>query len=420
MTAWAAPDSVPVVLWQLAISSRWARTAATTTGMYSARQPAITALIAACSAVTVTSRVGTWPSTSSLSRPAAARNRSHLLGRGRHDGQAVGPAPLEVVLDERVGVGVLVARRPQHGGDSTVSAWSHAAAPRPSTEPTRSRRSTTGTSSPTTPSPSTATRSVGSRRRTLERLERVVAAGVGGRPRAVVGRLARPASPRRRPHRLRPPRRPSRARRSSPTRPPVNLHKLASAALRASPRPHGDRHRPSATSRPTGTCSRGWGRSAGSMARTPDGLADDVGLVAFSHVDYRTGAVADLAGITEAAHAAGRGSCGTSATRPASCPSTSPTHEVDLAVGATYKYLCGGPGSPAFAYVRRDLIDALRSPIPGLARPPRPVRHGADVRAGRRRPAVPGRHADRPGPRLRRGGRPRCSATPASRPCARR
>jgi kynureninase len=145
----------------------------------------------------------------------------------------------------------------------------------------------------------------------------------------------------------------------------VNLHKLAAAALRA-----GGRDRPVVvTDRGNFPTDRYVLEALGPVRWVDEpgigALGDDVGLVAFSHVDYRTGAVADLAGITAAAHAAGARVLWDLSHSVGVVPVDLAAHEVDLAVGATYKYLCGGPGSPALAYVRRDLIEVLRSPIPG-------------------------------------------------------
>ena len=133
ITTCAAPDSVPVVLWQLPFSLRCARTAATTTGMYSRLQPAITALIATCSAVTVTSRVGTVPITTSGSSSAAARNSATSSGVGGTTGQAVGPAALVVVVEQLRVVAVLVTRRVQraHGDIFPRSRSRRTPAPRP-------------------------------------------------------------------------------------------------------------------------------------------------------------------------------------------------------------------------------------------------------------------------------------------------
>ncbi len=101
----------------------------------------------------------------------------------------------------------------------------------------------------------------------------------------------------------------------------------------------------------------------------PDVLAPALGertaLVLLSHVAYRSGHLADVETITRAAHGAGAVVLWDVSHSVGSVPLSLDAWGVDLAVGCTYKYLNGGPGSPAFGYVRREHQEAFRQPIWG-------------------------------------------------------
>jgi kynureninase len=88
-------------------------------------------------------------------------------------------------------------------------------------------------------------------------------------------------------------------------------------------------------------------------------------LVLFSHVAYRSGWLADVAAINRAAHAAGALTMWDLCHSAGSVPTSLDAWGVDLAVGCTYKYLNGGPGSPGFGYLRAELQEELRQPIHG-------------------------------------------------------
>jgi kynureninase len=94
-------------------------------------------------------------------------------------------------------------------------------------------------------------------------------------------------------------------------------------------------------------------------------IDDQTALVSLTHVAFKSAFMYDMHQVTQAAHEAGALILWDLSHSTGAVPLDLNGCNVDLAVGCTYKYLNGGPGSPAFLYVRRDLQDKLISPIWG-------------------------------------------------------
>ncbi|GAB3586999.1 kynureninase [Amycolatopsis endophytica] len=86
-----------------------------------------------------------------------------------------------------------------------------------------------------------------------------------------------------------------------------------------------------------------------------------------NHVDYVTGVLHDLPGVTAALRSAGALTVWDLCHSVGAVPVHLDACEVDFAVGCTYKFLNGGPGSPAFLYVARKWLDSFDQPLTGWA-----------------------------------------------------
>ena len=113
-----------------------------------------------------------------------------------------------------------------------------------------------------------------------------------------------------------------------------------------------------------------------------DAIDDKVAVVMLTQVDYRTGRLHDMHTVTSVAHAHG-------AVMLWDLAHTAGAIEVDLtasncefAIGCTYKYLNGGPGAPAFIYVRPDLAETIQPALSGWLGHRKPFDFDLSYKAG--------------------------------------
>jgi kynureninase len=150
----------------------------------------------------------------------------------------------------------------------------------------------------------------------------------------------------------------------------VNLFKLLAAALHA--RPERTTILTETGNFPTDlymaqglTVLLGRGHALQTVEKPVDALGPDVAVLMLTHVNYRSGAMHDMAAVTRAAHAAGALVLWDLSHSVGAVPLQLAADDVDLAVGCGYKFLNGGPGSSAFLYVAPRLQAGLRMPLTG-------------------------------------------------------
>ncbi len=106
-------------------------------------------------------------------------------------------------------------------------------------------------------------------------------------------------------------------------------------------------------------------RRLAERGRLAEALDADVALLLLTHVHYKTGAMHDMAALTRAAHEAGALVLWDLSHSTGALPVDLNAVDADFAVGCGYKYLCGGPGAPAFAYVAERHHANLAQPLTG-------------------------------------------------------
>ncbi|MBW8354898.1 MAG: kynureninase [Pseudomonas sp.] len=106
-------------------------------------------------------------------------------------------------------------------------------------------------------------------------------------------------------------------------------------------------------------------RLVDSPEQLPAAIDQDVAVVMLTHVNYKTGYMHDMQAVTGLIHEAGALSLWDLAHSAGAVPVELSRSGADYAIGCTYKYLNGGPGSQAFAWVAPALCNLVTQPLSG-------------------------------------------------------
>jgi len=106
-------------------------------------------------------------------------------------------------------------------------------------------------------------------------------------------------------------------------------------------------------------------RLVNSPDELPQAIDQDVAVVMLTHVNYKTGFMYDMQALTALSHECGALSIWDLAHSAGAVPIDLHQAGADYAIGCTYKYLNGGPGSQAFVWVNPALVDVVRQPLSG-------------------------------------------------------
>ena len=154
----------------------------------------------------------------------------------------------------------------------------------------------------------------------------------------------------------------------------INLYKVLSAALQIAGQdaPHRSKVLSERSNFPTdlyiaeSLCKqRGYDLHLVDSDRIEAALTEETAVLLLTHVNYRTGAMHDMADLTAKAHAAGVLTVWDLAHSAGAVPVDLNAAGADFSIGCGYKYLNGGPGAPAFVWVHPRHADRFWQPLSG-------------------------------------------------------